>query len=300
MDMLKILIGEMLKSGVEFQYTDYQMGEHGEIGTCFTSKLTDIADYHACVSYNPINQHSHWWKLGMEKLAGKTIYQRHLTDYLITQRDNDWNFIPDYEYRVGSFMMSRTAAHLIEHPFARHVIRNMISAGVEFKRRDGEVLTLTTLNAGADLSGFHPITQHDPAWPALALAKTAGYRIHYRIDVSGTDSAVMDADDFRFFNYCEFHIGEWDSSITHRMDDESEEGESANEIFIDVIIKPSVPIKEITLPIQVGIPMGEMAMVTSTPTGGVSQIDKLINKLQAELDAIKLLQEAGYTITKNT
>lgn len=297
MDMLKILIDEMLKSGVEFQYTDYQIGEHGEIGECITSRLTDISDYRPDISYNPINQHSNWWKLGMEKLAGKIIYYQYMTDYMSIQRENDWDFIHDYEYRVGNFTMSRTLLNMPGHPLYRHAIRNMVLAGVTFQRRAGEVLTLSSINAGDDLAGFHPQAAHVDNWPALAIAKMAGYQISYRISgVSGAD-AVMDADDFRFYSYCEFRIGEWDSSITHRMDDESE---ADDEVIVDIIYKPVMAVKEITLPISVGIPMGEIAMVTSTPDVGVSQIDQLINKLQAELDAIKLLQDAGYTITKNT
>lgn len=296
MDLLKILIGEMLKSGVEFRYTDYQMGDDGAVGECITSKLTDIADYHACVSYNPVNQHTHWWKLGMEKLAGKIIYHRCMTDYMSIQRDNDWNFIHDYEYRVGNFMMSRTPVDMIAHPLSRHAIRHMMLAGVTFLRRDGELLTISSINAGDDLAGFHPQAAHVNNWPALAIAKTAGYQISYRISGVSGDDAVMEADDFRFYGYCDFRIDEWDSSITHRMDDESE---ADDEVIVDIIYKPVMAVKEITLPISVGIPMGEMVMVSS-PAGGVSQIDQLINKLQAELDAIKLLQEAGYTITKNT
>lgn len=284
MDLLKILIGEMLKSGVKFHYTDYKMGDDGSVGECITGKLTNIADYHSSISYNPINQHANWWKLGMEKLAGKTIYARCMTDYMVIQRENDWDFAHDYEYRVGDFMMSRTTVEMIAHPLSRHAIRNMVLAGVTFQRRDGEVLTLSGIAAGYDLAGFHP-TSHDDKWPALAIAKTAGYQITYRMHVGDVNN-VMGADDFRFYNYCDFRIGDWDSTITHRMDDESED---EHEVIVDIVYKPNVEAQELTLPNTI-----------DPPTDGVIQIDNLINKLQAELDAIKLLQAAGYTITKNT
>lgn len=269
MDLLKELIGRMHRSGVGFTYTDYQADGSGHPGECVKCVLKDMADYNVCVSYTPKGQCDDWHKLGMAKLAGRVIYWRGAADYMQVMSNDNWFFNESLQFAIGDFRMDMPWREYSEFPLYRQAVRAMTVSGCDFYYA-GIKLSLAMIDSGESIAGYFPEDQ-DANWPALAMAKVAGYPIRWSTQSNSLHGELMNAVDYRFPKYLRYEIVSTKPGKVEEAEDVEEE------VMVETI---------------------EVSYQPNTPTTTSKDINQHIEQLMAELAAIRLLQAAGYTITK--
>lgn len=270
MDLLKELIGRMHRSGVEFTYTDYQLDGGGYRGEFVKCVLHDMADYNGSGTYTPNGQHDDWVKLGMAKLAGRVIYWRGAMDYVQAMSNDDWFFNESLQFVIGDFRMDMPWRDYGEYPLYRQAVHAMVVSGCDFYYA-GVKLSLAMIDSGESIAGYFPEEQ-DANWPALAMAKVAGYPIRWSSHSNSSHSEQMNAVDYRFPKFIRYEIASTKPGNVEEVEEEVEE-----EVMVETI---------------------EVSYQPNTPTTTSKDINQHIEQLMAELAAIRLLQAAGYTITK--